>query len=99
MTNLCINCSEIIPYNKEFCDSCDAELNEMVDARNPSVSTNLVNTKANPLFQTREITGSIDDDPDIIANRLQKDDEGSFEYWQYVLLFIIIMILIVVVAN
>ncbi|MHA2251988.1 MAG: hypothetical protein ACXAD7_16615 [Candidatus Kariarchaeaceae archaeon] len=99
MSYQCINCSEFIANNKEFCDSCDAELNEMVDAKETSISESLVDTKANPLFQTRELTGSIGDDPDIIANRLHKDDEGNIGYWQYVLLLIIIMILIVIVAN
>lgn len=101
MGNQCINCSETIPDHQEFCSSCDKALNQMVDAKETAVTANLVDTKVNPLFQTRQFTGStLGDDPDIIANRLHAEhEEGTIVFWRYILLFIIVMVLIVIVAN
>ncbi|MFV2013842.1 MAG: hypothetical protein ACC656_00300, partial [Candidatus Heimdallarchaeota archaeon] len=101
---ICINCSgEIrpgycnvcfkeLPSEKEFCNSCCAKLDIMVDVSSDSRS-NLVDTNADSLFQTRTVTGNIiSDDDDIIANRQRNDDEGGDTYWMYV--FIIVFFLV-----
>ena len=99
MSNLCLNCSKQISDSEEFCEACEADLNVMVDVNLDPV-VNIVDTKANPLFQTRKITGSlVGDDPDIIGNRMRRDEGSIMVFWGGLLVMVFIMILIVIVAN
>ncbi len=71
----------------------------MVDVNTDPV-VNIVETNANPLFQTRKITGSlIGEDPDIIGNKMRQDEDSTSTFWGGIVVIILIMVLIVIVAN
>ncbi len=107
MRKACLNCAREIeagycsvclyeqPSEKEFCNQCCMELDVMVDV-NTDKHSNLVDTTAHGLFQTRNVTGTIlDDDDDIIANRQRNDEESGDTYWMYIFLIIFFLILMV----
>ena len=71
------------------------ELDVMVDV-NTDKQSNLVDTTAHGLFQTRNVTGRIlEDDDDVIANRQRNQKEGGDTYWMYIFLIIFFLIFMV----
>jgi hypothetical protein len=73
------------------------EMETGVEANVSSKGRDLVDTSANPLFQTRKVTGNIlSSEDDVIAHKLQDTDENNFYFWVFV--FVIVLFLTLMIA-
>ncbi|MHA2028300.1 MAG: hypothetical protein ACXAC2_24655 [Candidatus Kariarchaeaceae archaeon] len=69
-----------------------------VESNVSSKGRDLVDTSANPLFQTRKVTGDIlSSDDDVIAHKLQDDESDNYYYWMFIVVLILFMALILAI--
>ena len=100
MSKTCLNCSQSIPDNGDFCESCESELNEVIDANDVYMSTDLVNVKSDPFFQSKTITGDfIEGDDELIAQQIRSDTVGGTGYVMGIFVIIVIMVIFVLISN
>ena len=98
MSDLCINCSQPVTLDNDFCDTCLIKMEQGVEMNVNSSKSKLVDTKSHGLFQTRKLTGKVlDDDDDIIANMHRNDDQNNNYFWMFIIVVLFLMALIVAI--
>ena len=100
MSKLCLNCSNVLDINGDFCKSCEDELNEVVDGNETELLTDMVNVKSDPFFQSKSISNDmIEGDDELIAYKIRRDTSGGSKYWLGIFVIITTMIIIAIVNG